>query len=262
MSNETSVQTNLSDLLAGYLQRQADARAVGIATCDGEVTPYEVGPVQPLDPKLAWDETLAVLAFHGHSATKRQQAPPQWAQLVSGHESIVAIALSVGNFPQLMRNFHEILAQPNLASLRPSGGRTAPAATELTPWLEQVAQKQQPAEMLFALGALRLAKDFDAADRFSASQDAKISAEWRNAWENEKAAVLWHRGRHEEARQLWNRLEATVPVLFNRGMAALFAGASAHAKQALSSAIAQIPASSAWHHLGRLYLTLADLRRA
>lgn len=262
MSHETSVQPNLTDLLAGYLQRQADARAVGIATYDGEVTPYEVGPVQPLDPKLAWDETLAVLAFYGKAAGKRQQAPPQWAQLVSGHESIVGIALSVGNFPQLMRSFHDIIAQPNLADMRPTGGRPAPAATELTPWLDQVAQKQQPAEMLLALGALRLAKDFDAADRFIAAHDSSIAADWRTAWDNEKAAVLWHRGRHDEARQIWNRLEATVPVLFNRGMAALFAGEAANAKQALSAAIAQLPASSAWHHLGRLYVTLADLRRS
>ena len=52
MSHETSVQPNLADLLATYLSRQADARAAGIATYDGEVTPMS-RPVQPLDPKLA-----------------------------------------------------------------------------------------------------------------------------------------------------------------------------------------------------------------
>ena len=75
MSNQPSVQTNLDDLLASYLQRQADAQADGIMTYDGEVTPYEVGPVQPLDPKLAWDETLAVLSLYGKTQIKRP-APP------------------------------------------------------------------------------------------------------------------------------------------------------------------------------------------
>ncbi len=260
MSHETSVQSNLTELLAGYLQRQADAQADGIATYDGEVLPYEVGPVQPLDPKLAWDETLTVLSFYGKAQAKRPQAPPHWAQLVGGHESIVAVAFSVGNFPQLMRNFHDVLTQPNLAQMRPSAGRPT-AAIELAPWVEQIAQKQQFPHMLLALGTLRLAKNFDAADRLVRSHDANVPAEWRTAWENEKAALLWHAGRHDEARKLWDTLEATAPVLFNRGMSALFAGDAVTAKQHLTAAVGQMPASSAWHHLGRLYLTLADLRR-
>lgn len=261
MAHETSVQPNLTDLLAHYLERQADAQAAGIATYDGEVTPYEVGPVQPLDPKLAWDEALAVLTFYGKAQTKRQQAPPHWAQLVAGHESIVAIAFSVGNFPQLMRSFHEILGHPNLAEMRPSAGR-ATAAAELAPWVEQAAQKRQFPQMLLALGALRLAKNFDAADSFIRTHDASIPAEWRTGWENEKAALAWHSGRFLDARKIWDALEPTAPVLFNRGMAALFAGDVTAAKQHLSAAIAQLPTSSAWHHLGRLYLTLVDLRRS
>src|SRR5438309_1772027 len=119
MSHETSVHPNLTDLLAGYLQKQAEAQAVGIATFDAEVTPYEVGPVQPLDAKLAWDEALAVLPFYTSMPSQRRQAPPHWSHLVAGHESIVAIAFCAGNFPQLMRNFHAILAQPNLAEFCP-----------------------------------------------------------------------------------------------------------------------------------------------
>ena len=109
---------------------------------------------------------------------------------------------------------------------------------------------------------MRLAKQFDAAGDFIRAQDAAIPAEWRNAWENEKAALAWHAGRFEEARKIWDKLEPTAPVLFNRGMSALFAHDAAAAKFHLNAAIALIPASSAWHHLGRLYLTLADLLRS
>jgi hypothetical protein len=266
MSHETSVQPSLTDLMARYLEKQADAQAVGIATFDGEVTPYEVGPVQPLDPKLAWDEALAVLAFYGPTHVQRRQAPPHWSHLVANHESIVAIAFSTANFPQLMRNFHAILglggmpAQPNLSELRPVVGRPA-TASELTSWVDEVAHKKEYPQMLLALGTLRLAKHFDAAEAFVRTHDADIPADWRTGWENEKAALAWHSGRYEDARKSWDALEPTVPVLFNRGMAALFAGDSDAAKRHLSAATGKIPASSAWHHLGRLYLILADLRR-
>ncbi len=259
MSQETSVQIQLTDLLARYLANQAEAQAVGIATMDGEVTPYEVGPVQPLDPKLAWDDALAVLPFYAPTPPQRRQAPPQWAQLVANHESIVAVAFSAGNFPQLMRNFHAILAQPNLAELRPITGRAA-TVTELAPWVEEMARKKQFPQMLLALGALRLAKHFDEADAYVRAHDAEVPLDWRAGWDNEKAALAWHSGRFEDARQQWNALKPTVPVLFNRGMAALFTGDPGAAKQHLNAAVAQLPATSAWHHLGRLYLILCDLR--
>jgi len=261
MSYETSVQPKLSDLFANYLERQADAQAAGIASFDSEVTPYEVGPVQPLDPKMAWDEALAVLPMVGEVSEQRRKAPPHWAQLVAGHESIVAIACSAGNFPQLMRNFHAILTQPNLAEMRPSPNAARSVSAELAPWAEDVAHGHKFPDMLLALGTLRLAKQFDDAEKFIAKHDATIPAEWRNGWENEKASLAWHSGRFDEARQAWDKLEPTAPVLFNRGMAALFSNDAAGAKHYLNDALAKMPAGSAWHHLGRLYLILADLRK-
>jgi tetratricopeptide (TPR) repeat protein len=262
MSQETSVQPNLNDLFASYLERQADAQAAGIASFDGEVTPYEVGPVQPLDPKMAWDEALAVLPMVGKVAMQRRKAPPHWAQLVAAHESIFAIACSAGNFPQLMRNFHAILTQPNLADMRPIPSEARSVSAELVPWAEEVAQGHKFPDMLLALGTLRLAKQFADAERFITKHEASIPAEWRNGWDNEKAALAWHSGRYDEARQAWDQLEPTPPVLFNRGMAALFANDPTNAKLHLNDALAQMPAASAWHHLGRLYLILADLRRS
>ena len=72
--------------------------------------------------------------------------------------------------------------------------------------------------------------------------------------------VALHCGRAEEALALWQAQPSSVPVLFNRGMAALFLGKAAEAKQALAEAIVKLPEASAWHHLGRLYLTLAEMR--
>jgi hypothetical protein len=244
----------LGDLLARYLEKQADAQGLGIAGFDGEVTPYEVGPLQPLDAKLAWDDALAALAFFGKGPVGRRQAPPHWAQLVSGHESIVAVPLCVGNFPQLVRDFHQVLIEPKLGEIDREAGR--PAAVDLSAF---VAKADKPAEILIALGTLRLARQFDAAQAFVGTHDASIPAEWRGGWENEKAALAWHAGRCADARKMWDSLEPSAPVQFNRGMSALFAKEIAAAKQHLNAAVAQLPAASAWHHLGRLYLTLAEI---
>jgi hypothetical protein len=43
-------------------------------------------------------------------------------------------------------------------------------------------------------------------------------------------------------------------------MAALFLDEPQKARASLVKAVEHIPDSSAWHHLGRLYLALADMR--
>src|SRR5581483_2619950 len=52
----------------------------------------------------------------------------------------------------------------------------------------------------------------------------------------------------------------SVPVLFNRGMAALFLGRPAEAREDLRRAVGRLPEPDGWHHLGRLYLALAGGR--
>ena len=85
----------------------------------------------------------------------------------------------------------------------------------------------------------------------------KPPAEWRAAHANEEAALAWHRGRADEAAALWQKQSESVPVLFNRGMAALFLGDAVTAHEALTRAAAALPETGAWHHLARLYLALA-----
>ena len=72
--------------------------------------------------------------------------------------------------------------------------------------------------------------------------------------------MRWAQGKPEKAIALWESLPETPAVLFNRGMAALFLNATAKARDLLKKAVAQIPESDGWHHLGRLYLALAEMR--
>lgn len=260
MSQETPVQPSLNDLMGRFLAGQAGAHAAGLAAFDpAEVMPYEAGPVQPIDPQPAWREATAALQQQAKVDESKLTAPPHWPQLVAGHEPVVALALCAGNFPQLVRNFHQLVQSANLTALRPSAGRPTPAP-QLLAWADEVAKEKRFPAALVALGALRLAKQFDAADRLVQSLEADVPSPWRAAWDNERAALAWHRGDAKQALDLWRRQGASLPVRFNRAMAELFTGDAAAARPHLAEIVAQLPETSAWHHLARLYLTLAQMR--
>jgi hypothetical protein len=256
-------QPKLSDLMTRYLSRQAGAHAEGLASFDptGEVVAYDAGPVQAVDPRPAWEEAVAVAALLAPKAQPESwQAPPLWPELVAAQEPAVALAFCLGNYPQIMRDLHVILHKADLTELRPQAAQEI-SASGLVEWADQKAGQKHFPHVVLALGVLRLARHFEAADRFVQSHDRAVPAEWRATWANEKAALAWHRGRAERAYQQWCKEPASVPVLFNRGMAALFLGRPADAIAPLTDAVAALPESRAWHHLGRLYLTLAQSRR-
>jgi hypothetical protein len=243
--------TPLSALFTQYLQRQAAAEAEGLNYPEpgDEVVPHEAVPVQPVDPQLAWNDAVAAVP-----RPHKWQVPPEWPTLVTGQPPAVDLAFCLGNFPQMVRNLHPLLNAGDLTALRGLPGQVA-VVTELERWAEGV--RRYP-DVLLAAGVLRLARHFDAAAVLL--NRAEVPAEWRAAHANETAALAWHRGEVEQAAALWQAQEASVPVLFNRGMAALFLGRPAEARDALTRAVAQLPETSAWHHLGQLYLALAATR--
>jgi hypothetical protein len=258
----TPDQPNLVQLLRNYLDRQAGAHATGLPASDrtGEVLPYEAGPVQPIDAKLAWDEALAATrCFAPDTSDRSWGVPPAWSNLVAGHEPVVALAFCLGNFPQLVRDLHPLLGSANLAELRPTGARSVPVPG-LREWVTQVKGTKQAPQLLLAAGILRLAKQFDEAAELLDAREAAVTPQWRGAWANEQAALAWQRGQGEKARALWDAQPSSVPVAFNRGMAALFFGDTAAARASLGRAVAGLPEDGSWYHLARLYLALAAAR--
>ncbi len=262
-AQDTPVQPNLSSLVARYLQRQSEAHAQGLAAADsgGDVFPYEAGPVQPIDAKPAWEEAIAVAKYYGVADARVLQAPPHWPQLVSASEPATALPFCLGNFPQLVRNFQALLQAKSLAELRPTGGRPVQAPA-LVDWARAASTAKQFPKVLLALGALRLANQFQAAHEIVGAGDGEVPAPWRAAWVNEKAALAWQSGKCEEALAMWKTMPPSVPVSFNLGMASLFCGRLGEAGAALQDSVSQLPETGAWHHLGRLYLTLLGERAA
>ena len=246
--------------MADYLRRQTLAHGAGVGPAEacGEVEPFEAVPAQPVDPRLAWDEARAVLGYFGARADARSCKPPaEWSSLVAAREPATALAFCVGNFPQLVRALHPLLHAANLPALREAPGR--PVTVPLLIEQASAAGAQPFPQVLVTLGALRLARQFDQAEALLKRRRGQVPAEWAAAWANEEAALAWDRGRAEEAAALWQAQAESVPVHFNRGMAALFLGRRAEARTALRQATTQLPEDDGWYHLGRLYLALAEM---
>jgi tetratricopeptide (TPR) repeat protein len=249
MTNQPTPSLNVADLLTRYLERQTESASQGLGFADiGEATPYDATPMQPVEPRQAWNDAIAVAQSLPIPATT-WEVPPAWPTLVAQQEPAVAIAFGLGNYPQIVRHVHPLLSGEPI-TLRHETGQATPAP-ELLAWAGR--STTDPARLL-AAGVLRLARHFD---RAAELLDSVRNSAWSAARDNEAAALAWHRGRLGEALSLWLSQEPSAAVLFNRGMALLFLGRKAEAIEPLTSAVAALPETSAWHHLASLYLTLA-----
>jgi len=246
--------------MARYLQRQAQARDLGLDTLDPtEIVPFEAGPVQPVDAQLALDESAVALRLFGPDLVRQTpKAPAGWVALVAQSEPQVAVAFCVGNFPQLVRDFHRLLQPLDLTTLRPRPGAPV-AAPAFLEWAEQVGRQPAFPQIFFTLGGLRLARRFEEAEQL-VRRTSEIPTACRAAWENEVAALAWHQGKAEEAAAAWQTQAPSLPVRFNQAMAELFLGRPGAARGVLESVMAELPEDGAWHHLARLYHTLSVLR--
>jgi hypothetical protein len=259
---DRSPQPPLGELFAKYLERQAAAQAAGFAVGDapGEVVPFEAVPVQAVDARTAWTEALAALRFYDSATDLRSlSAPTDWPVLVANQEPAMSLPMCVGNFPQSVRNLNPLLHSEEWTRLQSRGG-TPIAAPALATWADQSALSDRFPQILIVIGVMRLGRHFDRANELLRRTQKAVPANWKDAWTNEKAALAWHRGQVKEAMALWQAQPVSVPVLFNRGMSALFTGQSRESRSWLSQAVEQIPETSSWHHLGRLYLALAEMR--
>jgi hypothetical protein len=207
----------------------------------GEMGLYEVATGFKVDPRAAWTDATATL-----TATPAQ-LPPDWAGLVNppAPPTVGSLAMAAGNYPQRVRDLHPLLVSFHPERLRPHPDQ--PPMSGLTGLRSWIASHTTSHPILSA-GLARLLGDFANAEKLLPA----------NA-ENERAALLWHRGRCREALDAWNHIAESPAVLFNRGMAQLFLGSFAAAKENLTQAVNAIPETSGWNALARLYLAVAEI---
>ncbi|MSR52014.1 MAG: hypothetical protein EXS09_01835 [Gemmataceae bacterium] len=258
MTQTPSIPPTIAELTAGFLRRTEDAETL-IAAADalGDVEPHEVSVGYRAEPRLAWQESLEVLAAFGLKADPIP-APAEWGSLVARQEGLAALPFALANYPQRVRNLGTLIESGNLRDLLPKSATGAAVATGLLKWGTRHIQAGNLPHAIIAVANYRAAGDFERAN--DAYKNLSVATEWQAVVANEEAALLWQQGKHEQAAEAWANLPESVPVLFNRGMSALFLGRFDEAKSALSAAVAGLSEESAWHHLASLYLTLAQMR--
>ena len=75
---------------------------------------------------------------------------------------------------------------------------------------------------------------------------------------NELACSLWQSGRYEQAIQEWKKMAPGAVKSFNLGMAYLFTGKAAQARQALDESLKMLPDTTGWSHLAQIYRAICN----
>ena len=252
---------SLQDLTLRYLASRSDADGSAVESEAGsEVELHEVAAGFRTDPRTAWTDAQAALA-RTDAATLPGSVPADWVGLVSQPVAVHALPFAVGNFPQRVKDLHPLLAGAKLSDLAPKpGALPLPGYTGLRSHVSQLATKHQSETMLRAAGLARAVGDLAIAEDLLTKAEPLKGTEYRSAWENERAALLWQQGKSEAALAVWEAMPETATSLFNRGMALLFLDRAAEARRCLAKAVDMIPETSGWNALARLYLALAEIR--
>jgi hypothetical protein len=258
--NVTKKQPTIAELTANMLNHTTDAATLETALdALGAVEPHEVAVGFRAEPRLAWQEALAVLAAFGHAAVSIP-APADWGRLVVRQEAVAAVPFALGNYPQRVRDLGTLLAAQDLRTLLPTNVETEAASNGLVQWGTPFIEHGTLPQALVAAANYRAANDFDRAATTLADLADRVPSAWQPVLANEQAALLWQRGQFAEALAAWERQADSAVVSFNRGMANLFLGNIAAAQANLRQAVALLPDNSAWHHLASLYAALAAMK--
>src|SRR5437764_11736124 len=152
---------SIAELFSRYLDNRIQS---GEAPGQGsEVILHDAGPAQPVEPRLAWDEAVAVLQMSGAKATLPPlSAVSEWRSLVAAQDPALDLAFCAGNFPQMVRNLG-LLLQAGAGEQAAAASWVRPFPSEaLAAWAQQAARGPWP-QALLAAGVGRLAREYDRA---------------------------------------------------------------------------------------------------
>jgi tetratricopeptide (TPR) repeat protein len=243
----------IDSLMVGFLNRNEENDS--LSDLQGEVEPHEVSVGFRFEPRSAWHESLGILKLFG--ASTAISAPSEWASLVARSEAVAGLPMALGNYPQRVRDVSKLLGKSDLTSLI-SRNESRPASASLRSWARGMEAKGA-VETLIAVGVLRFAGDLREAEELFLKLKTNATPEFATQIENEQAGILWQQGKTEAAISIWRELPDSAPVLFNRGMAALFLNQKSEARECLKKVLNLLPDSNSWHHLAGMYLALAEM---
>ena len=253
-------QPRLDELFVSYLQQRSTAALAEPAVRESEVELHHAASLAIVDARQAFNDAIAVVGWlcDDRSAVAHVQSPPGWGAFVHEQDTVVPIPFCVGHYPQMLRDVAPLLSAEPPSSLL---AETADPQemNDVAAWGTNMLRGRRWAEATLAAAVLRMTRQEDKACNLLGEVKRAAPAGWQPLLGNEEAALAWAAGDRRRAADLWTAhpLPARPPILFNRGLAALFADRTEEAGKLLHEAVQQLPESSPWHHLGQLYLALA-----
>lgn len=228
----STVPPTIDALMVRFLASRSDAVPAAVEHEGPDVEPYEVAAGFRVDPRAAWlDATAHTTGEHAPSPAPAQ--PPEWANLVSQPAAALALPMAPGHFPQRVKDLHPLLATFDPNDMRPTAAPAPlPGFGSLRKWVASNAGDP------LAAGVARMLGDIPA---------------------DGDAASLWLKGESTKALTAWDAQPDSPAAHFNRGMARLFFGRYADAREHLNKAVAVIPEASGWNALARLYLAVCEI---
>lgn len=254
-------QPTISELTAQVVTKMEDAEMVASALDElGQVEPHEMTVGLRTDPRTAWTQSIEALGTAVDQL--KVTAPSDWGRLIVRQNAVAALPFAIGNYPQRVRELGTLIQTNDLSKLLEQSKQDSDVSKNLGQWCEKHIESGKMPQAMIAAALYRVSGDLETASRTLEVLVKTAPFEWTTTLENERAALLWETGRHAQARAMWESLPDTNPVMFNRGMAALFMGDAKSAIAQLRKLVSQLPESSAWHHLASVYLALAEMRGA
>ncbi|MCX7702179.1 MAG: hypothetical protein N2039_14985 [Gemmataceae bacterium] len=224
-----------------------------------EVEPHDSSAGFAADPRSAWRDAVAALRWLGNEPVPGNVSPPPgWVSLVAIRFPAVALPFASGHFPQMVRDLSALLRRES-KRMSEDGPIDFFQRSAFIAWVETTTSSGRFPEALLGLGLCRLSGDFDLAERFVAEVSPRVPKSWRAAWDNELAALAWFRGDQRGAEEIWKNLPERPPIVFNRGLAALFTGRAEEARQHFEFVCTQLPEDTSWHQLAEPYSALSLL---
>lgn len=253
-------QPTIAELTSQVVSWSQDAEMLAAAAdALGQVEPHEMTAGLRTDPRTAWTQAMEALGTSAEQL-KGVTLPGEWGRLVVRQDVVAALPFAIGNYPQRVRELGVLVQATDLTQLLMNSPEMETAPKGLADWCKKQLDAGTMPQALIAVALYRASRDYVTAEKMLTSLTNKVPFEWQTMLENERATLLWERGFHSQARDLWHSLPTTNPVLFNRAMADLFMGHAETAKTEFRQLLTQLPESSAWFHLASLYLALAEMR--
>lgn len=256
----------LNGLLAQYLHHK---RAEFVlwqnwsSLAESEFEPYQPAEVSVLDARSVLEEALAAAQWlvidptqRGQFHARQMRHVPDWPGMVRQLEPVPLVPFALGYYPQLVRDVQSLL-EGGWRNWKPAQGQARTSG--LWEWGELMLAQMRPAEALFAMSLLRLLGQTREARQLFRAIKGQAPSSWSVLVSNEDAALAWQEGDYQTASRILDSIASSAPpILFNRGLGALLLGRTRQARDLLAQAAAQLPDSSAWHHLAQLYCLLCE----